>query len=179
MARTVFAIILILAAIGTLVYLARPVLDEVKALSTQKSDLESVLLQFQKLRKVRDDLMVKYNSISPDDLTKLNAMLPSAPASGELLISLENLSRSAGALLKKVDIKEKKEGAILLGKTPEAFERLPFEISVTSSYEAFRSLLASLEQNLRLADVSEVSFTASEKNAYEFLIKADTYWLSR
>ncbi len=179
MTRTIFAVILILAAIGILVYLARPIFDEAKTLSAQKGELENVLLQFQKLRKVRDNLMTQYNSISPDDLARLNEVLPSEPDSGGLLVNLENLSRASGALLKKVDIKEKKEGVIMFGKAPEIFERLPFEISIASSYEAFRSLLAGLEQNLRLSDVSEISFTASEKNTYEFLIKADTYWLKR
>ncbi|MDP3784949.1 MAG: type 4a pilus biogenesis protein PilO [bacterium] len=179
MTRTVFAAILILAALGIWVYWARPIFDEAKTLSVQKGELENVLLQFQKLRKVRDDLMTKYNSIPQDELVKLNAMLPSEPDSGGLLVTLENLSRSSGVLLKKVDIKEKKEGIIALGKTPEVFERLPFEISVVSSYEAFRALLAALEQNLRLSDINEISFTTSEKNTYEFLIKADTYWQAR
>ena len=177
MFKNILAIIFIAAAVGIFVSFARPVWEDASKLGDEKATLENVQAEFQRLRKVRDDLMAKYNSIPPEDLGKLTELLPPAPASGALLVNLENLTKLSGILLKRLDVKEKQAVfAGLAAPPPGPYEELPFEITVSGSYEGFRAFLSSLEQNLRLLDVEEISFTASEAATYEFVIRASAYW---
>src|SRR3989344_3828924 len=176
MFKNILAIIFIAAAVGIFVSFARPVWEDASKLGDEKATLENVQAEFQRLRKVRHDLIAKYNSIPPEDLGKLTELLPTAPASGALLVNLENLTKLSGVLLKRVDVKEKQAVFAGLAAPPPPYEELPFEITVSGSYEGFRAFLSSLEQNLRLLDVQEISFTASEAATYEFVIRASAYW---
>lgn len=177
MLRNIFATILILVAVGIVIFWARPLWEESKKIAAEKSDLNRALAEFRKLRKVRDEVLTTYNALSREDLEKLGKLLPPGPQSGTLLVNLDNLSRQSGVLLKKVEIRERKEGAPAL-PGQEAFEKLPVELTVAASYEAFGTFLDALEGNLRLLDIQELSFTVSPANTHEFQIKAQAYYAS-
>ena len=55
---------------------------------------------------------------------------------------------------------------------------LPFSMEVAGSYEGIKKFLAALERNIRIIDVSEITFTAPEKAAdtLSVSIKAKTYY---
>ena len=179
MARAIFSIVLILAAVGVSIVWTRPLWQEARLTAADKAEFQSTLLRFQELRKTRDELLNKYNSLSKDDLLRLESLMPSRPDSGFLLTTLEALSKKNGVLLKRIDIREQAEKAAALNQAALPFELLPFEITISGSYESFRSFLGDLERSRRLVEVKEVSFTAGGANSYEVAIKAATFWQKR
>lgn len=63
-------------------------------------------------------------------------------------------------------------------KPKQEVSELPFGIEVAGSYEGIKKFLAALEHNIRLIDVSEISFNAPAKAGEPFSVslKAKTYY---
>jgi Tfp pilus assembly protein PilO len=178
MTKNLLAILFILAALGTAIYWTRPLFEEVQTLIAKREELNTTLLRFQELKKVRDELLNKYNSISREDLKRLEELLPRSPEVGLLLVNLENVSRTQGVSLNGLRVEEI-IGSSANSKNENSLQSLPVEISVSSSYEVFRSFLSALELSRRIIDIESVSFAAGDENNYNFAIKGVTYWQSR
>lgn len=184
MTRIFIIIIFLIAAIAIFTMWTRPLWDEIIVLRNEKNAAEKAVGRLYDLRQTRDNLLSEYNTISRDDIGRLNGFLPLSAERGKLLVELENVAKTHSVVLRKIDIAAVQEStgarATIAGakpKTKEPFEEMPFTILVSGSYDSFRSFLSDLEKSLRLVDVNEISFNASERGTYDYSIKAHAYWL--
>lgn len=193
MARNLVGILLIAAALGTALFWTRPMWASVQVLEAKKGELKSAIKRFQELKKVRDDLLAKYNSISAEDLSRLEAFMPKTSEPGPMLVNIEKLTEENRVVLKNVNITREAEteqqGRPGLQTAPGkggsgaaltvSHSVLPLDITVSGSYESFRIFLRAVEKNLRLIDVELITFSPSEIDNYEFSIRASVYWHKR
>lgn len=179
MGRNLLGILLLVAGAGVGALWAYPLWLEVGELGQARAELNVTVNRVKDLAQLRDDLLERYNSISPGDLASLGELLPRSPQAGLLLINLENLSRSSGLLLKAITMTEGGEAPPGPGQPPEKVSDFPFQISVSGTYASFRNFLALLEVSQRLMEIDQLSFDAGEvgaKESYEFNLKAHAYW---
>ena len=66
------------------------------------------------------------------------------------------------------------KSAIESGKDYNSFG---LNFTITGTFDNLQKLLSDIEQNLRIIDISRISFDAGDKDIYKYDIKAKIYWL--
>lgn len=180
--RFILPIIIAAAAIGLFVLYTNPQYQQVKELSAQAAQYDDALSKAQQLRSLRDQLLSKRNTFSPDDLQRLTHALPDNVDNIRLIIDINNIAARHGLSLKTISVgavsdSSTPRSALAVGSSGDAVGSVTVDFTVTASYADFVALLHDLEHSLRIVDVEKVGFRvgASDSNDYQFTIR--TYWL--
>ena len=193
------------------VFYVRPQWTQLSDMDRRISDLAAVSMQYDDLIKNRDALLASINSISKENLDRVDSALPLGAHASEFLVSLESYTVGNAVSLKRVDLVspsgEKKSsssapaasgqtgesktagtpvpsqpkpaaGSTASPKPESSVAELPFSVEVSGSYDALKKFLSALEHNIRLIDVSDISFNAPAKagDPMSFTLKAKTYY---
>ena len=177
---------MLLAAVALVIWVARPMWDEMLKLRAEKSAIEDALARLQDLQNLRDELLQTYNAIPKSKLDRLNDFLAPKPDSGNMLVMLEKLTRDRGIRLRRVEFSKSESqsvqpaasptAAVILRKETAKTNTISYTMTISASYEAFRSFLVALEKNLRIIDVTDINFTGGSANLFEFTLKAKSYY---
>lgn len=118
-----------------------------------------------------------YKKIPAADLKKFNSVLPDNYIKERLFGELEEIVTQNGFILSSVSIIDNQEGGQAVGNEnnenkgalvslPENIGVINLELSVTAiDYAGFKNLLRTMENNLRLFDVTKVSFSPGGNSA--------------
>ena len=183
--KSIASIILILTAIALIFFVARPLWDDILTLRAESGAISDNLARLKEVEASRNKLLETYNAIQKSDLERLDKFLPSKANTEDLLVSLENITRERGIVLKNINFAAFGENSqqikLATVETAGAVTALPatpvsYNFDISSSYEAFRSVLGAFEKNLRLMNLTEVGFTSSDNNVYNFSLKATSYY---
>jgi Tfp pilus assembly protein PilO len=181
--RSILSIIMILAAVGGFIVYIVPTYSDIKAIGKEKAEYSELLDNARKLAETRDQLLQKYNSISPADIEKLQRMLPANPDNVKLILEIDGLAKSQNLLLQNVKIQQsddQKNAAVRqAGKaTNPDIGTLTLEFSTTGSYPGYVAFISSLERNLRIMNLKKITFIAPEdKTNYQYQTTVETYWV--
>jgi hypothetical protein len=66
-----------------------------------------------------------------------------------------------------------------IGPDTRSFGIATLGFSVTASYKTFKNFLGDLERSLRIIDVKTLSFSAGDKDQYEYNLEINSYWLKQ
>lgn len=199
MPRIFISIIFLAGALLLGIFFVRPQWERLQSLKNEVLELEEIGAEFDNLIESRDTLLGLINSISKDNLARVDRMLPQGPYASNFLVSLEALTLQNGMALRRIDLvspqaerseqaqAQAQKGASAPGaprptaggvpRVAKEIEELPFNLQVSGSYAGFKKFLAGLERNLRLIDAEDISFSASGKDAsLDFTVKAKTYY---
>ncbi len=210
MSRTLLAIVFLIAALIVGFFYVWPQWTQFTDLGSHINDLTVASGPYDDVIKNRDVMLSSVNSISKDNLDRVDAALPLGSHAAEFLVVLESYTVAGGVTLKRVDVvtpsEEKKssvsqqsqvapakpgaspvpsqpkpgtgESAGVSSGTQKDISELAFSIEVAGSYDALKKFISALEHNVRLIDVSEISFNAPGKdtNVIDLTLKAKTYY---
>ncbi len=184
MARVFISIILIFATGVIGIFYLRPQWQQFQTLQNESENLRNLAAELDELIQNRDALIKTINSVSRQDLLKIDQALPQGPRSAEFLVLLENLAKQNNLILRQVDLISKSEnqsgqprpGGAITAPSTGSVKEFPISLNVSGSYGAFKSFLNDLEKSLRIIDITSVSFSASGKDLFEFTIKGKTYY---
>lgn len=173
--RLFVPIILIVAAVGLFAVYTNPTYQSTKALSAKVDSYNNALDKSKELRAVRDSLLSKRNTFSPDDVQKLQKVLPDNVDNIRLIIDINNIASRHGLALAGVDvgsIGEASKTTVSAGSVGSV-GNVSIGFSVTTSYDNMLSFLNDLEHSLRLIDVTSLGFTmaANDSSVYTFTIR--------
>lgn len=192
MPRIITALIFLLAAFTLGFFYTLPQWERLQALGDEIRALAQVSAEFDQLIANRDSLLERINSITKENLDRLDSMFPQGPHTSDLLVVLEALTVENSVALGRVDLASTdtssqasgqttgRSGAQprptapasaspTAGQTPKqqapgnGVQELAFIIQIAGSYDNFKKLLVSMEKNLRLMDVQDIVFNASGK----------------
>lgn len=150
--------------------------NEISDLRNEAKLFEDALDNSKELQNVRDDLLAQYNALPTEDLERLEKILPNNVDNVRLVRDIDGIATNYGMSLRNVNVDVRdRTGGIDSGISMIGSVDLSF--SVTGSYAEFTSFLRDLERSLRVVDVINLSFAASEKNLYEYKLTIRTYWL--
>lgn len=197
MLRFILPVILIGLAIATFFTFTNPLYSDIEGIRTQVGSYDQALENSKALENERDKLTKNYNAIDPNDLTKLQKMLPDNVDNIRLILEIEKIATPYGMALKDVkyetaDATATKVGAPVQGGAAVAVDSKEYgtwnlQFSTQGTYSNFEAFLKDLESNLRIVDVASIEFTSDagagatlnpglmESYKYDFTIK--TYWL--
>lgn len=186
--KTIITILLVISGVMEIQYLVRPEWDVVNQRKADLATVQQTLDETKDLGRRYDELDARYQQISPDDIARITDFLPPKPDIGDLLIDVDTLAANAGMKLDSISFDEGagKVSAVTASAPPateasaagELIESFGFSFKTPGSYEAFQKLLTSLENNLRLVDITKVTFGAGSDDSdhYQFTVEAKTYY---
>ncbi|MBI2100518.1 MAG: type 4a pilus biogenesis protein PilO [Candidatus Vogelbacteria bacterium] len=155
-------------------YFTAPVLDQIDALKVQKAELAVALAHANKLKERQDELAALYNAIDPTDEKNLEEFLPNNIDNVRLIIDINDIAKEYGLTIRNPNIvkEETKKDKPSAGENSAVIS-----FAVSSSYEILKLFLADLARSLRIVDIDSLSFTANDRNLYDYQISLQTYWL--
>ncbi|MEK7113678.1 MAG: hypothetical protein AAB873_02520 [Patescibacteria group bacterium] len=186
--------ILIGIALTAFFLFTSPLYQDVSLKRSQVSDYNKALDNAKAFEAERDKLTQKYNSFNPDNLSKLQKLLPDNVDNIRLILEIEKIASPYGMALK--DVKYDAGENVVLTEGEESvpaeeeimvkdYDTWNLEFSTSGSYSNFINFIKDLESNLRIVDISSIQFSSntnlgagsslSEVYTYDFKIK--TYWL--
>jgi Tfp pilus assembly protein PilO len=113
-----------------------------------------------------NELNDNFKNVSSADLSKVDEILPTADGTEDLYTQLEVIVKNNGLILTSLNIAAPEESGIT--GDDESVVRQVKQIKITMSvsgvnYGSLKGLLRSLENNLRLMDVKQVTFAPAEE----------------
>lgn len=181
--RYLFPLILIAAAIGLFVAYTNPSYQvKVKALQAQQQSYDDALNKSQELKRVRDQLLAKYNTFSADDKSKLEDLLPDNVDNIRLVIDINNIAARHNLAVKDLQIGDTTSGkntsaTAAVGSAGSAIGSVDLGFAVSADYDTFLAFLADLEHSLRLIDAEKIAFTQTQTGINDYSLNIRTYWL--
>ncbi|MBI2640471.1 MAG: type 4a pilus biogenesis protein PilO [Candidatus Sungbacteria bacterium] len=189
MPRLLITIILLFGtAVLGLFYLA-PQWQNFRSLREDLTALGGISAEFDTLIQNRDALLNLINSVSADNLDRIDLALPNGVNAADFLVSLERMAAESNLVLRRIDLSSTAAPAVSAGGQPRpggapvsipkggGINEFPVGISISGTYGALKEFLSDLEKNLRLIDVENISFVSPEKeSALDIAIKAKTYY---
>jgi len=197
MFRYILPIILIAVAIAGFFILTNPLYKNISLVREQAASYNEALDNSKALEAERDKLTQKYNSFDPENLSKLQKLLPDNVDNIRLILEIEKIASPYGMVLKDVKYDATDKGTATLQtagviQEGESFSNKDYgiwnlEFSTQGTYNNFINFIKDLENNLRIVDVSSIQFSSnvgtnlglnsSLSEAYKYDFKIKTYWL--
>ena len=206
MNRNLLATILIIAAIGVYFTITKPMIADVQAVRSQNEQYSAALASADEIIKARESITRSYNSISQDNRTRLDKMIPSAVDNIRLVIDLNNLALQHHFALSDVKASvpsnssvsgprgtAQAPGASLVaaaGAIPSlgassggqniaepVLDKVQVSFTAQTTYDQFISFLQALESDLRIMDLTHLVVGVNEDGTYTFQAQLQTYWL--
>lgn len=172
-------IILIIIAIALFFIVIDPQYKEVKELSAQKQDNETLLVLAEELQEKRDRLHQDFNAISPGRREDLKKLLPDTVDNVRLVLDINNIAETYGMTITGISVAGS-SGDSNANKNSElsgSIGTIQFGFQVSATYDVFLEFLRDLEQALRVVDIKSLKVNAGEGIFYNYTITLDTYWL--
>ena len=167
--------------------IADPKYREVGSLRAERDSFDSALQNLRELAVIQDELLVRYNTISVIDRTRLNKMVPSEVAFDQLMVEINQLAAQNGLAFKEIDIIEEgtaspgrgRNAAPVSAEIKSGVQSPLLNFSVGGTYQGLRLFLEDLESHIRITDLGEISFDspADELGFIGVEFKGMTYWV--
>jgi len=184
--RFLLPLILVAASIGLFVMYTNPTYQNtstgIKGLQTQEKAYDDALNKSQELKRVRDQLLSKYNTFTPEEKEKLEDFLPDNVDNIRLVIDINNVASRHNLAVKNLQIGDTQSGkstrnTAAVGASGSAVGSVDLGFTVSSDYDHFLAFLSDLEHSLRLVDVEKIGFSVSATSINDYGITIRTYWL--
>ncbi len=147
-------------------------------LKSELAKYDDILNSSTKIVSQRDVLIAKKNTISEVDKARLERLLPSNIDNIRLIIEITKIAESRSLVAKNIFVGDMaKTSSDTIGQDASPYGTLSLKFTVNSSYSNFLNLLQTLESNLRLLDITDISFSSTDSGFYDFTVGLNTYWL--
>ncbi|MEX0917169.1 MAG: type 4a pilus biogenesis protein PilO [Candidatus Paceibacterota bacterium] len=183
MKNFILPVVFVLVSIALFVVYINPAYSEIKTLQTEREEFDEALNKSKELQAIRDQLLTRYNTFPPEDLERLQKLLPDNVDNVRLILDLDEIASSYGLRVQNVAVREGSEQSEentsrpTIGKNNGSVSSVLLTFSVNATYSNFVAFLKDLEQSLRIVDVESLSFSSSENDLYEYTMSVRTYWL--
>ena len=196
---------LIVIAITFFFLFTNPIYNDISALNSEVTSYSSALDNSKMFENERDKLTAKYNAINPDNLTKLQKLLPENVDNVRLILEIGQIALPYGMVLKDVkydtltNTKDATNNSTSTASATQTTNQLSaaknlnkdygtwdLKFSTQGNYNNFVNFVKDLESNLRIVDISSVDFSSSTgvginpnitNDAYKYDFTIKTYWL--
>ena len=150
----------------------------VLSLQTEKANYLDISSSSQRNIEKKTELALKKDTISMENTKKLERLLPNNVDNVRLINEISKIAEKRNLTVKNVTVGDmSKTTTDTIGPDNTSYGTLSMKFTVNSSYPHFLGFLKELESNLRLLDVTNISFVSTESGFYDFSVSLNTYWL--
>jgi Tfp pilus assembly protein PilO len=153
----------------------RPILQDITVIEKERTALMQAQDSIDKFKEQLKQKNAIFNQIEDDKKARLRKFLPDNIDNVRLIIDINQIASDNGMTIRNISIKGNDTSAIGPDSRPYGVATLGF--SVSGPYQTFKRFLSALETSLRLVDITSLSFSAGEKDQYEYNIEIKSYWL--
>jgi hypothetical protein len=202
--KFIVPIILLGISITVFVVFTNPIYNDIGTLGVSVASYNEALNNSKSLENQRDKLTAKYNTINPDDLTKLQKLLPENVDNIRLILEIEKIASPYNMILTDVKYNATATAPTAAVAAPatasvqtgaptaipvQNYGVFDLEFSTAGSYNNFIAFTKDIESNLRIVDISSINFSSDTTSAisttktlspiesYKYDFKIRTYWL--
>lgn len=189
MPKLIISIIIIFIAGGVFFFYTKPSYDQVQVQQSQTASYNAALDKAAELQQLKQGLLSRYNAFNPNDVDRLQKLLPDHVDNVALILDIDNLAAHYGLALANVDVSSPKSSASsqtalgVVGSGGQKYDSLTLKFSTRGTYTAFRQFMRDLEDALRIVDLDTLTISpagiagAGEEPLYTYDISLRTYWL--
>jgi Tfp pilus assembly protein PilO len=200
MTRLIIPIILIGIAGAFFFMFTNPLYNNISTLNLDVASYNGALDNSKMFENERDKLTSKYNQIDPDNLVKIKKLLPDNVDNIRLILEIGQIALPYGMVLKDVKYNVTDSNTATtpttetvikggtVSKTSPNYGIFDLEFSISGTYNNFISFTKDLESNLRIVDISSITFSSntgsagsnpkiSSSDIYKYNFKIKTYFL--
>ncbi len=182
MTRLLIPIVLIGAAVGIFALYTHPTYQQIRTIGVEVGAYDEALTKSREVQEVRNRLISKYNTFSPDALRRLERMLPDNVDNIRLVLDIDNIASRYNLHIRNVALGGTKDGreersGLAVGSSGDPVGVVELGFTVAARYEDFVRFLRDLERSLRIVDVAGISFSVGEGDLFEYTVSLKTYWL--
>ncbi len=177
--------ILIGVSVAGFFMFTNPLYKDISSLKQNSASYDEALNNSKVLEQEKEILTKKYNAVGAENLDKLQKLLPSSVDNIRLVLEIEKIALAYGMSLKDVKYDAIQNNSNMTGNismgaraTLKDYEVLNLEFATEGTYSNFLNFLKSLENNLRIIDISSISFSStaggSVQDFYKYTFKIKT-----
>ncbi|MCI0533373.1 type 4a pilus biogenesis protein PilO [bacterium] len=170
MSQFIMPLIFIIASIGAFMGVIDPTYKETQTLASRLEEIDAALYNSQEIRRIRDELLNRYNSLTPLERDRITKLLPDTVDNIQLIMEIDNIASVHDMAVSDVVVRELADA-----KEPE-IGVVHLSFSVNGSYDELVSFLKDLERSLHIVELNTLRFS-SEGEEYAYNISVETYWL--
>lgn len=194
MTRSFITILLLVGASLLSIFYIRPQWTEFSLARKEVESYSKISAEIDEIVAKRDTLLESINTVSKDDLDRIDKALPQGPRAADFLVTFENIVLRHNMSLKRIDVSSLSNvgkesaakpsvalplpGAIALAPKPKlAVAEFPFSITISGTYESFKNFLRETESLLRITTFTDIAFTSTEKSSiFDFTMRGKIYY---
>lgn len=193
MTRYIIILLSLVIGGGVFFFYTKPTYDEIQSLQAKDAQYEAALTKAAELQTIKQSLLSKYNAIDPNNLDRLQKLLPDHVDNVRLILDLDNLATRYGLALENVDVSSAEASnavqtpTSVIGGGNKKYESLTLKFRTRGTYATFEQFLDALETSLRIVDLTNLTITPdsaptangmlSTEPSYSYSIVLKTYWL--
>lgn len=192
MFRNLISIAMLVLSVGLFIVYTKPTYDSTLALQAQVASYDAALAKATELQQRKQELLSRFNAMNPDDLDRLQKLLPDHVDNVRLILDFDNFAKQYGMALENVDVaipgaEDTKRGTISAGSVSGSkHEAVVVRFSTRGTYSMLQEFLRGIQSNLRLLDVISLSMSPGSlggqgvidgEPVYSFNVALKTYWL--
>jgi hypothetical protein len=178
--NNITTLILVLASGGLFYTFINPQYQEIKVIKAEVDEYRTILRDASAITDIVEGLEIKYEDFPREEIERLDKAIPSNVDVVRLALDLDTIAARHGISIRKVDVKlsgARNDGGIDYQGASLPYEKATVTFQFVTEYGNFKSFLADLERNLRLADIRLVAFQSTENGLYDHKIVLETYWI--
>lgn len=189
MGKTIVAIVLFAAAGAIFFLYTQPNYAAAGATQQEIAQYQQALSQAAQLQQLKQTLLAKYNAFDPNQIARLDTMLPDDVNNIGLILDINGIAARYGLALENVDVappnSSTASGAAGSGSIGTAlpYDTLAIHFTTYGTYANFLSFVTDLEQSLRVVDLTSVVISPASNPgtasaaSYNYDMTIQTYWL--
>ena len=186
MGKMIFGVLGFVLALTIFFMYTKPAYSSIQEVQAQIAQYDDALAKAAQLQELKQKLLSRYNSFNPDDINRLQIMIPDHVDNIGLILELDNIASRYGMALENVDVssaspQSQAVGGDVIGGSHLKHDSLTLDFSTFGTYANFLTFMQDLESSLRVVDL--VSLTLNQDTAtkgepaYHFDVSIRTYWL--
>lgn len=155
-----------------------PTYTNIGVLRKESAQLQVAVANAEAAQTHWQELRTKYDSISNDDLQRLQKFLPDRVDTIKLAVDLTALTEKYSSKgLRNIRFSDSSASDSTQDLSGRAFGSTAVSFDVSMSYDTFITYLSALEQSLQFMDITSISFQPTATGDYNFALTLKTYWL--
>ena len=159
---------------------AYPSVGELSALMTEKQKQENTVAMITEVEAKKNELLTKYNKISPEDKKYIETVLPDSLDFVKLISQIDTVGSKYGLSINKTSFKEtdSAEGDTVSNARPQKpYQSAVISFSFDGSYNQFNNFMNDLGRSLRILDIKSLKLNSADDGIYSYSVEFEVYWL--
>lgn len=155
--KSSISLLIIAVCIASYFVYIKPMSAEIRGLNAKKDEYNNILDRVKEINEKRDAVSMEYDTISQEELDRLNKIIPEKIDSTILSNDVSSIARKYGMSLKEFKVVNNgNANQIVESNSSETYKTTTVTMKLSGQYNQFLSLLEEMEYGLNLIDVTNL-----------------------